>query len=51
MFSSQEIAQVDMQLLQQFKILNKFWRQVFLKVADILTMIFSYHISIIASTL
>lgn len=51
MFNSQEIAHVDMQLLQQFKILINFWRQIFLKVADILTMILSYHISIIASTL
>lgn len=29
MFNSQEIAQVDMQLLQQFKILNNFWRLIF----------------------
>lgn len=51
MFNSQEIAHVDMQLLQQFKILINFWRQIFLKVADILMMIFTYCISIIASTL
>lgn len=40
MLSSQEIAHVDMQLLQQFKILINFWRQIFFKVVDILTMIF-----------
>lgn len=48
MFSSQEIAHVDMQLLLQFKIPINFWRRMFLKVADILTVIFIYHISIIA---
>ena len=48
MFSSQEIAHVDMQLLLQFKIPINFWRRIFLKVADILTVIFIYHISIIA---
>lgn len=51
MFNSREIAHVDMQLLQQFKILINFWRQIFLKVADVLMMIFTYCISIIASTL
>ena len=40
MFSNQEIAHVDMQLLWQFKIPINFWRRIFLKVADILIVIF-----------